>query len=489
MKCFIAFTLLILAGCSPKSHDKDTLRIHLSAEPATLNPSGFEDGHALKVLSNLLDPLFENDSKGNLKLLSAQDYKISPDGKKITVRLKENLKWSDGSSVTSQDFAYGIHRAIDPKRTGKQAHLFRSLQSISTPDPRTVIFHLKESSPYFLKALSLPVSPLPRHWFLDSQGQERTWSPEMPTNGPYFLSKYQSTQWIDLSQNPHYALSDRKPKTPKVRWIIIQDEQTASQLFRSGEVDILTRVPGFEVKQFDQEKLLDKSPFAATFYIGFNVKKAPGSDIRFRKALASAIDPNAVVSLIEGFDQPTGTWIPQGFEGGDFKPKALQANVKASSFPSAELSFDSSHKNQTIAEYIQSQAKVKAQISLTLSPSDWKTHLSKLSRGITPVFRFAWQAPFMDPIPHLEIFTTHNPNNKTNWSSPQYDALIKKISTTPSGPKRVALIHDAQRLLLDEERVIIPLYHYTQLHAIASRVKHFSVNPFSVIAVHDIELH
>ncbi|MCM0604866.1 MAG: peptide ABC transporter substrate-binding protein [Xanthomonadaceae bacterium] len=479
--------LLLLTGCTQKQAKFSGLKLHLSAEPATLNPSAFEDGHGLKVLANIVDPLFENDQSGTLKLLSAKDFSIIDNGKRIIIHIKDGLKWSDGSFVKSDDFQFGIERAIDPKRSGKQAHLFKALKSIETPDAKTIIFNLNEPSPYFLKTLSLPVSPLPKNWFM-SQSSERGWSIDMPTNGPYYVSNYQKGQWIDLKENLHYGILTRKPKSKEIRWIIVQDEQTASQLFRSGGIDILTRVPSFEVKKFKAENTLNVSPFAATFYIGFNLNKAPSNNVNFRKLFAEAIDPEAVVSLIEGFDTPATSWLPPGFEGSNFQPKKTSQRLHSKDYPGVELSFDSSLKNQTISEFIQSQVLKKTKISITLSPADWKTHLSKLNAGATAVFRFAWQAPFSDPIPHLEVFTTNNPNNKTGWSSKSYDDLIAKIRKTPSGNARVTLIHSALKILLDDERVIIPVYHYKQLHAVSTKVKGFSVNPFSIIPIHNLEI-
>ena len=306
----------------------------------------------------------------------------------------------------------------------------------------------------------------------------------MPTNGPYQIKDYKKGQSIDLIANPNYSNESRRAKSNAVRWVIVEEEQTASQLFRSGQLDVLTRVPAFEIKKLDQEGLLRKDPFAATFFIGFNQKKSPSDQIAFRKAFTAAIEPHEVVKVIESFDKPSTNWIPSGLDGDSFVPKKITATLNTNQNWSAELSFDSSQKNQTIAEYIQNQELKKSNIHITLSPGDWKTHLAKINSGATPLFRFARQVPFLDPILLLDAFTSLSPNNKTGWSSKKYDELVHQISTSLDSKKRVALIHQALGILLDQERVIVPIYHYTQLHGVARTVEGFSVNPISVIPLY-----
>ena len=136
--------MFFLSHCSKTPSFTPELKIHLSADPATLNPSAFEDGHALKVLSNLIDPLYENDDQGQIKPLSTDQTHISKDGLVYTFKIKPNLKWSDGSPVSAQDFAYGIDVARNPTLGGRQQDAYSAISKIETPDALTLVIKLKE---------------------------------------------------------------------------------------------------------------------------------------------------------------------------------------------------------------------------------------------------------------------------------------------------------------------------------------------------------
>lgn len=486
---YILASVSLLASCSSRKAEdsKNTLLLHLSADPATLDPTTFEDGHAYKVLLNVIDPLYENRTSGEIQPLLAKTVKISPDGKTYRIAIDETARWSNGDPVTAEDVAYGIQKTIDPFSKSRNAHWFDMLAEadpVQVKGTHLLEIRLKKKTPYFLKVLSLPVTPLPKKWLLAHQGK---WTVLAPTNGPYFIKKVQAGQWIDLEANPFYANEKRKPKVLKARWKIIQEEQTAAQLFRSGGLHILTRVPSFEIKKLDQEGLLRHDPYAATYYLGFNVNRPPATDVGFRKRVAASINPEATVDILQSYDEAAWGWIPKGLEG--YHAKSVFKRGEAVKLPKiqASVSYDASSKNTLILEKIQSDLKQNG-VDLELHPTDWKSHLKRMVQDPTPIFRFAWQAPFLDPLPHLEVFTSDSRNNKTGWKNADYDLIVKRVRELSPGPERLRWIAKAEKILLDQDCIIIPIYHYVQLHAVSKNISGFSVNPFSVIPIQEISI-
>jgi oligopeptide transport system substrate-binding protein len=90
-------------------------------------------------------------------------------------------------------------------------------------------------------------------------------------------------------------------------------------------------------------------------------------------------------------------------------------------------------------------------------------------------------APFRDPIMHLRVFVTGDPNNVSRFTNAEYDLLVAEIEELSPGPEREAKLFRAQKILLEEQAVVVPIYHYVQNHAVSARVKNFQVNPFGEI--------
>ncbi|MGZ3707558.1 MAG: hypothetical protein ACXWPM_01815, partial [Bdellovibrionota bacterium] len=150
-------------------------------------------------------------------------------------------------------------------------------------------------------------------------------------------------------------------------------------------------------------------------------------------------------------------------------------------------SFDSSARNSLIMEKIQSDLRGALGLRMSLSNLDWKTYIRTMQTDPTPIYRFGWLAPFSDPISHLEAFMSGNPNNSSGFSNARYDTLVRKVAATESGPERLKLIREADRILVEEEAAVVPIYHYVQNHAVSKRVKGFRVSPFGVIRFDDLK--
>src|SRR5262249_30585449 len=123
----------------------------------------------------------------------------------------------------------------------------------------------------------------------------------------------------------------------------------------------------------------------------------------------------------------------------------------------------------------------------TLSNLDWKSYIRSMQADPSPIFRFGWLAPFLDPISHLEAFMTGNPNNYGGFSNARYDALVREISAMESGEPRAKRVREAEQILVTDEAAVIPTYHYVQNHAVSKRVAGFRVSPFGVIRFDELK--
>src|SRR5690606_20222680 len=95
------------------------------------------------------------------------------------------------------------------------------------------------------------------------------------------------------------------------------------------------------------------------------------------------------------------------------------------------LLFDGNSRNQLIAEKIQKDIETGLGLKVALDSMEWKSFVRTLRSDPPEIFRFAWLAPFADPISHLQVFVTGSLNNHTGWSHEEYDRLVAEIAGLP----------------------------------------------------------
>src|SRR5690606_4779855 len=110
---------------------------------------------------------------------------------------------------------------------------------------------------------------------LAANGQR--WPVKAPSTGPYTIASAKTGQYLLLKRNPHYYRAAEFPRALPVKLQLVQDESTAAGLFENGKLDILTRVPGYDLARLRKVGLVDVSPFLATYYVAFNVRRKPFS--------------------------------------------------------------------------------------------------------------------------------------------------------------------------------------------------------------------
>ncbi len=297
-----------------------------------------------------------------------------------------------------------------------------------------------------------------------------------------------------MEKNPNYW--GKIPSIAAVELLIINDETTGINLFEQGQIDLLTRISNLDFPRLKKQGKVHTSPFLATYYLSFNLKKFPFNDRVWRKAVAGTIQRQEIATLLNSGEIPATSWIPYGLEGYiPFKdPKPLFKNSvemiknKNEKPVGIQAAFDSGTRNLNIMEKVQQDIAQSLGLQLILNNLDWKTYIHTIQTDPPPIYRFAWMAPFLDPISHLKAWTTDDPNNYNHWSCTEYDQLVQEIEEMGPGPKRVEKIEKAQKILIEKEAVLIPLYHYVFNTAVSGRVKNFRVNPFGVTFFEELSL-
>ena len=99
-------------------------------------------------------------------------------------------------------------------------------------------------------------------------------------------------------------------------------------------------------------------------------------------------------------------------------------------------------------------------IDVELANLEWATFIEKRQANDFEIARAGWVGDYQDPSNFLEMFLTGGGNNDGRYENPEYDAMLKKATTMPSGAERMKLLVQAEEMLIGRDQAIIPFYYY-----------------------------
>ena len=138
-------------------------------------------------------------------------------------------------------------------------------------------------------------------------------------------------------------------------------------------------------------------------------------------------------------------------------------------FPTFEYLFDASaggsaKVHEDIAVEMQQMWHDILGIQMNMRQLEWKVYLSAQAHLDYQVMRSSWIGDYNDPNTFLTMFTSTDGNNHTGWNNPRYDALIHNANEEPDAPRRAEIFKEAEKLLIDEDAPIIPLFYYVGIN-------------------------
>ena len=306
------------------------LVVSLRAEPKTLNPVIALDAPSREVMRRLHADLMSID-RDTLQPRPelAERVETSPDGKRMTVTLRRDLRFSDGVPCTADDVVFTFQSFLDERFASPQRELLivggRPL-AVRKLDARRVVFEF--AAPYApAERLFDGVPVLPMHVLgpLAKDGSlASAWGlgadPRRVVGlGPFRLREYVAGQRIVLERNPHYFRRDARgqplPYLDTITFVVVANEDAQVARLKAGEVDVIGRLspsaavqleaagPGVRVHDGGPSLeynflLLNLNPIAAGTPDASTSARAWWADARVRRALSLAVDRDAMVRLV-----------------------------------------------------------------------------------------------------------------------------------------------------------------------------------------------
>lgn len=324
--------LLALAGCSQSATSArrpgtgGTLRIANYAEPSSLNPL-LGTNTAENFLSSLaFDLLVTVDDKGNDVPDLAQTVPtpanggISKDGLTLTYHLRRNVKWQDGAPFTAADVKFSWQAVMNPANNVVERRGYDQVRSVDTPDPYTVVFHLKQPFAPFVDTVfgesDDPFRIVPQHILSKYPNINTVPFNQQPIGtGPFKVARWVHGDRVELVANAAYFRG--APKLQRIVVSIIPDGNTQEAQLRSGDMDLVIDIPTANLQNLRSNPastvrtLLARSPSYNAVML--NLKRPPLDDPRVRRAIAYAVNGRRIISTLT-----FGTAVPAAADLSDF---------------------------------------------------------------------------------------------------------------------------------------------------------------------------
>jgi oligopeptide transport system substrate-binding protein len=349
---------------------------------------------------------------------------------------------------------------------------------IKALDSETFAVVLENPTPYFLDLTSfftlLPVNSA----CVTKYGEEWIKPGRIITNGPFILAGWKLNRYIYLKKNPFYWDADNVG-FETILALPIESACTGFNIYATGMVNWIDSgampLPLMDILM--QRKDFHKCSYLASYFIRCNVKRKPFDDPRVRKAFNLSIDKERITKFITKAGQiPATALVPPGIPGyvgpaGLAYDPMLARELLADAgfpggrgFPNVEYLYNSSETHKDIAEVLQSMWKQELNIEVELSNQEWKVYLNSTNKLEYDLARSAWIGDYTDPNTFLDMFVTNGGNNRTGWSNAVYDSLIARAAEEPVPEQRMEILREAEKLLVEDELPILPLYYYVSLN-------------------------
>ena len=504
---------LALAGCGkPETlvsvgNRTHTLHVGNGTEPRDLDPQ------TITALTDsfITTTLFEGIVSLNPDTMEplpgvAERWEISDDQLVYTFHFRADARWSNGDSVTADDWVYSLRRILAPELGSEYSYMLYPVKNaepfnlgklkdfaavgVKALDPRTLQITLASPTPYFLSLLVhqawSPVQQRTIEKFGRMTDRISKWTRpgNLVGNGPFVLTEWRVADVVAVKKSPTYW--DRaNVGLDEVRFYPVENTSTEEHMLRAGQLHVTYAVPRAKIDLYRREHpdRIHIDPWLETDYLRVNVTKGPLKDKRVRRALALALDRRGLTdNVMRGGEVPAFSFTPPGMpgyrttariEGNADTARRLLAEAGfpgGKGFPELELHYATSETGMKICQVLQEQWKKELGLPITLRNEEFKVYLDTQRKIAYDLSFSIWVADYADPATFLNLMVTDGGNNQTHWGRKEYDDLLDEAARTLDPRRRFAVFDRAENFLMDELPVL-PVFFGTHVYLSLPEVK------------------
>ncbi|MGH7852409.1 MAG: ABC transporter substrate-binding protein [Candidatus Binatia bacterium] len=455
---------------------KERLTILSSISLDTLHPYAHSSSPQYGIWNNMLEPLVEvNYAKREYFGVLAESWEFQ--GKKWVFKLRKNVRFHDGAAFTAQDVMYSINRIKNDKQS-LQKDNFRDLSEMQVIDDHTIAFISASPNAVFLDRLQ-------NRFILgkagtEAQGGEPGERKPVGT-GPYRFVSWQRDGNLVMTRHDNYWGSKAAVKEIVTRRVKEDAGRVAGLL--AGQGDVTNNVPVEEISRFDKHPRVraEKVEGVRMYFLAMNCTHKPFDNKIVRQAINYAVDPAVIIKHIyEGngyiMNGPLGSNVI-GFDPkikrypyDPAKAKELLGKAGFSQGLDIKLHFspDRYPKAREVCQVIADQL-AKAGIKAELVSQEFVIFWGKEGVNGGKLGFYYVGRPAADADTVYDQYYRSGVTPRIQYKNAEFDKLIDEEQRTGDPKKRVTILQQAGRILMDDAP-LVPLYTLAEVYGAARNV-------------------
>lgn len=497
----------------PKPEDKktqDTLVFGRGGDSVNLDPSIVTDGESLKIGHQIFDSLLQyKEGTTEVEPSLAESWEVSPDGLKYTFKLRQGVKFHDGTDFNADAVVFNFKRWSDPKSEFKfEGDSFDYYDSQFGPDGSRVIKDVKAIDANTVEfTLANPQAPFLQNIAMTSFGiasptavkeKKENFKNEPVGTGPFVFKEWKRNDSITLEKNPNYW----KPGLPKLNKVIVRsipDNSARFNALQNGEIDIMEDLNPDDLSVLESKsdlQKIDRPPFNLA-YLGFNLKKKPFDNVKVREALSHAVNKQGIIdAFFAGQATPAVNPMPPTLWGYNDSIQDYDYNLDTAKQLLAEAGYPNGlpepltfyampvsrpymPDGKKVAEAIQADFE-KIGVKVNIQSPEWATYLDDTKAGVKDdIYMMGWNGDNCDPDNFLYTLLDKDAipgNNRSYYVNEDLHKILIEAQKEVDQDKRIELYKQAQEII-KKDIPWIPLVYATQVLAAKANVKGYVPSP------------
>ena len=482
------------------SDDDSIIRYDLGADPITLDPQASNDKAGEIVLSHVMEGLFDKDINGNIVNACAKDYTVSDNGLVYTFTLYDNLTWSNGAKLTSDDFLFAFTRLFLPETKASDISGYLCIKNaskiysrelsadflgVSAPDETTLIIELDYADSSFLHTLaSVSSSPCNREFFEKTKGKYGIDHKNMIYNNRFVINDWKAKSYITLRPNNNFR-DQMAIKSGGINFYTYDDFNIKDRFFE--ETTDVVSISHYDIKSLDSSKFKSMELSCTTWALTFNQNNTVLQNENLRKALLlcsqqisttpdekifSVADRILPLALESKFDPPVLTASQSPFSL--YQTALDQLNLEK--LPTISIICPDYYDFKLYLTYLQKAWIDELGVAINFEVLDESSFYSALYSGNYDIIIMPITSNSNRELGVLSSFTSASGNNYISYKNAQYDSLVSKASQQTVTEERLSLLYEAEKHLI-QSAVLTPIFHEKEYLGLNVRVQDISINP------------
>jgi peptide/nickel transport system substrate-binding protein len=473
---------------------RERITIYHSSVADSLHPYNHSSSPIYGDWQHVMEALVEYDYKRKDYVgILADSWEFQ--GKRWVFHLKKGIKFHNGAPLTAKDVAFSIDRMRDEKGGSLQGPNFKDVTEVQTPDDQTVIFVTKQPLAIFLDRLE--------NRFILSKVAADKYGDQLYQNpvgtGAYKYVSYQRGGNFVFTRNDDYW--GGKANIKEVVFRKVTEDAARLAALEAGQADVINNVPEHEVARLQRHPRLkvEKIEGLRMFFLAFNVAHKPFDNKLVRQAVNYSVDAGSIIrNIFDGIGYAIDGPVGANVLGADpklkrypYDPKRardLLAQAGYSNGCDVQLYYSAGRypKDKEVCQVVAAQM-VKGGFRVELISQEWALFWDKagVNGGKLP-FYYIGRGSLTDADTLYDQYFRTGTTKRANYSNPELDKLIEEQQKTPDMKKRVAILQQAGKILM-EEVPFVPLYNLADIYGVAKNVN-WKVRPDEKVLAWDMKI-